>query len=355
MEPVRFHPLTVGEVERLTDDAVAVTFDVPEQLSDEFAYLPGQHITLRTTIDGVDVRRSYSICSPAGNGRLRVGIKQLDGGAFSTWANTRLIEGATLQVMPPIGEFIVEPEPATARHYAAIAAGSGITPVLSHLTTVLQMEPDSRCTLIYGNRESRSVMFLEELEGLKDRYLDRFQLIHVLSREEASVPLFSGRLDRNKIGALLDAVVDSATVDDWYLCGPYEMVEGAREVLVARGVHEAHLHQELFFSEPRPEEVTQPEDTTGFSTVRFVLESRASTVLVDPGGPPILDHALSVRRELPFSCRGGMCTTCRARVLTGEVRMDKNWSLTEDELASGYVLTCQSHPVSETVEITYDV
>ncbi|RPI26059.1 MAG: phenylacetate-CoA oxygenase/reductase subunit PaaK [Actinobacteria bacterium] len=355
MEGARFHSLTVGDVERLTDDAVAVTLEVPDDLAAAFAYRPGQHVTLRATIHGADVRRSYSICSDATEGRLRVGIKRLDGGTFSTWANEQLHPGATLQVMPPGGEFIIDPDPGTARHYAAIAAGSGITPVLSHVSTVLQVEPESRFTLVFGNRESRSVMFLEELEGLKDRYLERFQLIHVLSREEASVPLFSGRLDQGKLNALLDTVVDAASVDDWYLCGPYEMVDDARSVLLARGVPEARVHQELFFSEPSGAPPEEPEDTTGFSTVRFVLEARASTVLVDPGGLPILDHALTVRRELPFSCRGGMCTTCKARVVAGEVRMDKNWSLTQEELDAGYILTCQSHPVSDSVELTYDV
>jgi ring-1,2-phenylacetyl-CoA epoxidase subunit PaaE len=355
MASVRFHQLTVGDVERLTDDAVAVTLDIPEGLVDQFIHRPGQHVTLRTTIDGVDVRRSYSICSSPTSGRLRVGIKRLEGGAFSTWANTHLVSGATLEVMPPIGDFTIDPDPTRAKHYAAIAAGSGITPVLSHVASILEGEPSSRFTLIFGNRESRSVMFLEELEGLKDRHLDRFHLIHVLSREEASVPLFSGRLDPEKVTDLLDTVVDSTTVDEWYLCGPFEMVEGARTALLERGIAEENIHEELFFSEPRPIPPATPDDTTGLATVRFILDARASTVMVDRDGPPILDHALTVRRELPFSCRGGMCTTCKARVIDGEVRMDKNWSLTDDELAAGYVLTCQSHPVSETLELTYDV
>lgn len=355
MDAVRFHTLTVGDVERLTDDAVAVTLEVPDHLALEFAHLPGQHVTLRATIDGVDVRRSYSICSTPAPGSLRVGIKRLEGGAFSTWANTELAPGIAIEVMPPIGEFVIAPDPTRSRHYAAIAAGSGITPVLAHVESVLEEEPDSRFTLIFGNRESRSVMFLEELEGLKDRHLDRFHLVHVLSREEASVPLFCGRLDTERITELLDTVVDADTVDDWYLCGPYQMVEGARRALHERGVADAAIHEELFFSEPIAETIAPPADTAGMSTVRFVLEGRASTVVVDPDGPPILDHALTVRRELPFSCRGGMCTTCRAQVVEGEVRMDKNWSLTADELAAGYVLTCQSHPVSDSVDLSYDV
>lgn len=355
MSSVEFHTLRVAAVERLTDDAVAVTFSVPDELVETFRYLPGQHVTLRTHIDGADIRRSYSICAPATSGALRVGIKRLPGGVFSNWANDELHADQALEVMAPIGEFTIEPDPARGLHYGAIAAGSGITPILSHVSTVLAVEPDSRFTLIFGNRESRSVMFLEELEGLKDRYLDRFNLIHVLSREETSVPLFSGRIDEEKLDALLSTVVDAATVDHWYLCGPYQMVESAHRVLLDRGVPEARVHTELFFSEPIDLPPPAPPDTTGYTEVRFELGGRFSTVMVDPSGAPILDHALAVRNELPFSCRGGMCTTCKARVLDGEVRMDKNWSLTDAEIADGYVLTCQAHPVSDAVELTYDV
>lgn len=355
MPSVEFHTLRVAEVERLTDDAVAVTFDVPEELTDAFRYLPGQHVTLRASIGGADVRRSYSICAPATSARLRVGIKRLPGGAFSNWANDELEPGRELEVMAPIGEFTIEPDPGRGLHYAAIAAGSGITPILSHVSTVLEVERDSMFTLVFGNRETRSVMFLEELEGLKDRYLDRFNLIHVLSREEAAVPLFSGRLDEEKLAALLSTVVDADTVDHWYLCGPYQMVETAHRLLLDRGVPETRVHTELFFSEPIDLPPPAPADTAGYARVRFELGGRSSTVMVDPGGAPILDHALTVRNELPFSCRGGMCTTCKARVLDGDVRMDKNWSLTDAEIAEGYVLTCQAHPVSEAVELTYDV
>jgi len=356
MAGVEFHTLTVDAVERLTEDAVAVSFEVPEALTETFRYLPGQHVTLRTTIEGTDVRRSYSICADAGTGDVRVGIKRLPGGVFSTWANEVLTPGDQIEVTPPIGEFIVVPDPAEAHHYVGIAAGSGITPVFGQVASILATEPASRYTLIYGNRESRSVMLLEELQGLKDRNLDRFQLIHVLSREDTAVPLFSGRIDEEKLDDLFDSVVATATVDGWYLCGPLDMVEAARRALVRRGVADDLVHDELFFSEPGAVAiVVTDDDVTDHSLVRFELEGRASQVLVDPGGPPILDHALAVRRELPFSCRGGMCTTCRARIVSGEVTMDKNWSLTTDELSAGLILTCQAHPVSDRVELTYDV
>jgi ring-1,2-phenylacetyl-CoA epoxidase subunit PaaE len=355
MEGAEFHSLEVADVERLTDDAVAVTFAVPADLVDRFRYRPGQHVTVRASIDGEDVRRSYSICADATTGTLRVGIKRLPGGTFSTWANESLEVGQQLGVATPVGEFTIEPERNGARHYGAVAAGSGITPVLSLISTTLAVEPQSRFTLLYGNQESRTIMFLEELEGLKDRYPDRFHLIHVLSREDAVVPLFSGRLDRGKLEQLLDAVVDDTTVDDWYLCGPHEMVETARLLLTDRGFDPGAIHDELFFSGPPPELPPDAGDDLGLPLVRFTLDGRTSQVRVPGAGAPILDYALTVRRELPFSCRGGMCTSCRARVVTGEVRLDKNWSLTTEELESGQVLTCQAHPVTDDVELTYDL
>jgi ring-1,2-phenylacetyl-CoA epoxidase subunit PaaE len=352
-----FHELTVDDVTPLTADAVAVSFSVPESLADTFRYLPGQHVTLRAEIDGADVRRSYSICANANRGTLRVGIKHLEGGAFSTFANRRLRAGDRLDVMPPTGEFTITPVAGRARHYGAIVAGSGITPVLSLISTVLETEPASTFTLMFGNRESRSIMFLEELEGVKDRHPDRFHLIHVLSREPSAVPLFTGRVDAAKVEELLDSIVDADTVDDWYLCGPYGVVEDARKVLTARGIAEDRINDELFFSEPLPEPppAPAPEDQSGFAGVVFTLDGRASRVAVDPDGPPILDYALQVRREVPFSCRGGMCTTCKAKVDEGSAVLDQNWALTQEELDAGFILTCQAHPTTDTLEISYDV
>jgi ring-1,2-phenylacetyl-CoA epoxidase subunit PaaE len=353
---VTFHPLRIAEVHPETDEAVSVTFDVPPALADEFRYLPGQHVTLRAMIDGEDVRRSYSICANAVSGALRVGIKRLAGGAFSTFATTRLNSGDTLDVMPPVGEFTLSPDPANRRHVAAVAAGSGITPVLSLASTLLAVEPQSRFTLVFGNRQARTVMFLEEVEGLKDRYADRFHLIHVLSREGAAAPLFTGRLDEDKLDELLDRVVDTASVDDWYLCGPYDMVSAARRVLERRGVAAQCVHDELFFAGPLDASQLPPpppEDEEGTVLLSFVLEGRSSTVRMRPD-TAVLDAALSVRRELPFSCKGGMCASCKARVLEGEVAMTKNFALTADDLDAGYVLTCQAHPVTERIVVDYD-
>ncbi len=350
-----FFPLRVVEVAAETDDAVSVTFDVPEELGDQFRYLPGQHVTVRAVIHGDDVRRSYSICANANTGKLRVGIKRLPGGAFSTFATTELKAGDVLEVMPPIGEFTIDPDPATQRHYAAIAAGSGITPVLSLVSTVLEVEPHSRFTLIFGNRGASSIMFLEDLEGLKDRYPDRFHLIHVLSRESGTVPLFSGRIDSEKLEQLFTTVVEAHTVDEWYLCGPYDMVQTAHAVLRDRGVGPEHLHDELFFAGPIDPSLLppEPEDAPGAVALAFTLEGRQSTIRMRPE-TSILDAALTVRRELPYSCKGGMCASCKARVIEGTVEMDKNYALVEEDLAAGYVLTCQAHPTSDRVVVDFD-
>ncbi len=355
MTALVFHPLRVVEVAPETDDAVSVTFDVPAELSDVFRYLPGQHVTIRALIDGEDVRRSYSICANASTGKLRVGIKRLAGGAFSTYATTELRAGDVLEVMPPIGEFTIQPDPAAKRHYGAISAGSGITPVISLVSTVLEVEPHSRFTLIFGNRGAASIMFLEELEGLKDRYPDRFQLVHVLSREGGTVPLFSGRIDADKLNQLFAAVVDADTVDDWYLCGPYEVVQTAHAVLRDRGVAPEHLHDELFFAGPLdPSSLPpEPDDEPGAVSLSFTLDGRESTVRMRQE-TSILDAALVVRRELPYSCKGGMCASCKARVVDGSVTMDKNYALVEEDLAAGFVLTCQAHPTSDSVSVDFD-
>ena len=352
-----FHPLVVSDIEPLTDESVAVTFAVPDHLSDTFTYLPGQHVTVRSMIDGDDVRRSYSICANANTGVLRVGIKRLEGGVFSTWATKELQVGDVLDVMPPVGEFIAHPDPERSRSYGAIAAGSGITPVLSLAWTLLDTEQASTFTLIYGNRETGSIMFLEEVEALKDRFPTRFQLVHVLSRESQVIPLFEGRIDHEKLEALFAVAVDPSRIDEWFLCGPYGMVTAARGVLEARGV-EAHLvHDELFFAGDAPPLPPQDptDDTEGYSAVRFTLDGRTSVVAVDPEGHSILDHALTVRRDLPFSCKGGVCATCKAKVISGDVAMDQNWALVPEEVDAGLVLTCQAHPRSETVELDYDV
>ncbi len=351
---VDYHELEVEAVEALTDSAVAVTLGVPGTLRPRFTHVPGQHVVVKADIDGETVRRSYSICSPAGAANLTIGIKKLPGGAFSTYANERLRPGDVLEVTPPTGEFTLAPDPDHTGHYVAIVAGSGITPVLSMIASVLPVETASRFTLIYGNRDGGSVMFLDELDTLKNRYPDRFSIFHVLSREPQAIPLLEGRIDEDKLTRMFRTVVDAATATGWYLCGPAGVVEAARAVLAAGGFPDEDVHFERFYAGGAAASTTAPDDVSG-SVVRFTLHGRTSTVVVDPARAPILDHALAARPETPFSCRSGACASCRAQVTSGEVVMDRNWALNEQEVAAGQILTCQAHPVSPVVEITYDL
>lgn len=360
-----FHELTVSRVERLTDGAVAIGFAVPEELREEFDFKPGQHLTLRATIEGQDVRRSYSICRSHGDwqrtGELRVASARVPGGLMSTWLNESVTPGSTLQVMTPLGGFTCPTRPETARHHVAFAAGSGITPVLSIITTVLEDEPLSRVTLYFGNRRTDSVMFLEELMDLKNRFPERFTLVHVLSREVQDVELFTGRIDRDKIERFLEIFTPADDVDEWYLCGPFGMVETAREVLAERGVDDHHVHHEVFHVDDEgpvvPPTVGQaPVDPAAEpeAVVTVTLDGRTTKVPMPTRAETILNATLRERPDAPFSCTGGVCGTCRARVVRGEVRMDRNYALEPDEVAAGIVLACQAHPVTDEVELDYD-
>ncbi|MFV1969928.1 MAG: 2Fe-2S iron-sulfur cluster-binding protein [Acidimicrobiia bacterium] len=354
MQAAKFHKLTVASVDTVTDESVRVTFDVPQRLEATFAHIPGQHVIVRATIGGETVRRSYSICSRAGSRSLQVGIKHLRGGVFSSFANTELEAGDVIEVTPPTGEFTVTTDPGNKRHYVAIVAGSGITPVLSMIESVLADEPESRFTLVYGNKDGRSVMFLDDLDRLKNHHPGRFVLFNILSRESNVIPVFEGRLDEGKLVQLLTTVVDAASATDWYLCGPAGVVEAARSVLARGGVPPDKIRDELFYAGGDAPPRVAVDDEVG-STVKVTIDGRTSKLVVDPEGAPILDHVLAIRPEAPFSCRSGACASCRAQVTTGEVRMDRNWALEESEVAAGQILTCQSHPVSDIVELTYDV
>jgi ring-1,2-phenylacetyl-CoA epoxidase subunit PaaE len=369
-----FHQLPVVAVEVLTDDAVAISFAVPEPLREAFAFRAGQHLTVRRLIEdgaggagsasagaGGDVRRSYSICSTpdelARHGRLRIGVRQVPGGIYSTYALTGLRPGDLVEVLPPLGHFSTAFDPARSRHYAAVVAGSGITPVLSIAATALATEAQSRMTVLYGNRSSATVMFAEELADLKDRYPTRLHLVHVLSREPGDAELLSGRLDADRLARLLDSLVDPASVDEWFLCGPYGMVLDAKGVLAERGVPPSAVHTELFHvaetapAAPRP--VGAQTAGAGETRVSVRLDGRVSNFMMGRD-ERVLDAALRVRSELPYACRGGVCSTCRAKVVEGEVRMAGNYALEPDELAAGYVLTCQSSPVGDRLTIDYD-
>jgi ring-1,2-phenylacetyl-CoA epoxidase subunit PaaE len=357
----QFHPLTVAHVERLTDDAVAITFTVPDELRESYRYEPGQHLTLRATIGGEEVRQSYSICLAPSEaertGTLRVASARVQGGRMSNWLNDSVAAGDVLDVMTPLGTFTCPTRPDGIRHHLAIAAGSGITPVLSLLTTVLEEEPGSRVTLLFGNRRTASVMFLEELEDLKNRYLGRFQLVNVLSREPQDVELFSGRLDVERIGRILEVLAPIETVDEWYLCGPYGMVTGAQELLRDAGVDGRHVHHEIFHvaeQESPRQEVVVDESAPPAAVVTVNLDGRTTRVEMPTKDETILNATLRSRPDAPYSCTGGVCGTCRARLVSGEVRMDRNYALEPEEVAAGMVLACQSHPVTDEVSLDYD-
>jgi ring-1,2-phenylacetyl-CoA epoxidase subunit PaaE len=353
-----FHPLTIASIDPVTEDSVAITFDVPEHLRDDYAFTQGQHLTIRTELAGDDVRRNYSICSPVSSGVLRVAVKRLPGGAFSEHALDVLEVGDVLEVMTPSGRFFTELDPEHEKHYVCIAAGSGITPVLSIVATTLETEPGSQVTLLYANRTHKTVMFLEEVEDLKDRYRERFHLVHVLSREPQEVDLFSGRLDADRLQRIVDTVLPVDTVDEWFLCGPFEMVSSLRSMLVAAGVSKKAVHAEVFHVESAPpvRRTPPPGDVApeGGAEVTITLDGRTSSFRLAPDGPSVLEAALAVRADAPFACKGGVCGTCRAKVLQGSVEMDTNWALEPDEVEKGYVLTCQSHPTSDTVVVDYD-
>ncbi len=347
------HTLRVGAVERLTEDSVAITFDVPEELRSAFDFRPGQHVAIvRPAID--ELRRSYSICSPVG-GALRVAVKVLPGGRFSSFALTSLQPGDTLEVLPPVGRFTTALDGARARHYAGIAAGSGITPVISILSSALAIEPQSRFTLIYGNRTVASIMFLEELEDLKDRYRERLQLVHILSREAPEADLLAGRIDRAKLTRMFEVLLPPDSVEEWFLCGPLSMIDEARAALLEAAVPAAAIHRELFHAEDvAPVAVSDTATSGSGAAVEVILDGRRSKLTVPHVGVSILEATLRVRPDAPFACRGGVCGTCRCRLLEGQVRMDHAYALEEDELADGLVLACQSHPVSDTVVLDFD-
>ena len=349
------HGLRVAAVEPLTEDSVTITFEIPDGLRDVYDFVQGQHVSVRCRVAGDELRRNYSICTAAGSGVLRIAVKRLEGGAFSSYAHARLRAGDVLEVMTPTGRFQTALDPARSRHHAFIAAGSGITPVLSLLATTLAVEPRSRVTLLYGNRTTASIMFLEELCDLKNRHPARFHLVHVLSRERQEAELLSGRLDPDRLSRVLDGLVDPAGVDEWFVCGPQRMIEEARVTLLERGIEAGHIHSELFHAGADPSPPPPPAAVAeGISRVTVMLDGCSSSFELAPDGERILDATLRVRPDAPFACRDGVCGTCRARVLEGAVIMDRNHALEREEVDTGFVLACQSHPASPTVTLDFD-
>ncbi|CAM5520054.1 2Fe-2S iron-sulfur cluster-binding protein [Streptomyces canus] len=349
----RFHPLPVAAVDRLTDDSVALTLSVPPELREEYRHAAGQHLALRRTADGQEIRRTYSICSPApdaeGPRALRVGVRLVEGGAFSTYALKEINVGDELEVMTPAGRFTLDPAPGL---YAAIVGGSGITPVLSIAATLLAREPGARFCLIRSDRTSASTMFLEEVADLKDRHPERFQLVTVLSREEQQAGLPSGRLDRERLTGLLPALLPVDRVAGWFLCGPFGLVQGAEKALRGLGVARTRIHEEIFHVDAGASPA-QTAPAPAHSTVTARLDGRGGSWPVQDG-ESLLETVLRNRSDAPYACKGGVCGTCRAFLVSGEVRMDRNFALEPEETQAGYVLACQSHPVTEKVELDFD-
>lgn len=354
----QFHSLTVKQVRTETRDAVSILFDVPATLSHQFRFTQGQYLVMRTQLDGEEVRRSYSICTGVNDGELRVAVKRVPGGRFSAFANDVLSAGDVLEVMPPAGSFNVPLAPERQGRYLAVAAGSGITPILSIIKTTLETEPNSHFTLLYGNRASSSALFREQLEDLKNRYLQRLNLIFVFSREQQDIDLYNGRIDADKCGQLFSRWIDVPRLDAAFICGPQAMTEIVRDRLKDSGMAAERIHFELFAAagnEQRREarEAARQADSA-VSQITVISDGRALAFDLPRNSQSILDAGNAIGAELPYSCKAGVCSTCKCKVVEGEVEMDSNHALEDYEVAAGYVLSCQSYPVSDKVVLDFD-
>ncbi|MQA21460.1 1,2-phenylacetyl-CoA epoxidase subunit PaaE [Rugamonas rivuli] len=354
----KFHPLTVSQVRNETRDTIAVTFAVPPELQDSFKFQQGQHLTLRAHIADEDVRRSYSICSAVQDGALRVAIKRTQGGLFSSWANDTIKPGVTLEVMPPMGHFNVPLDAANRKHYLAFAAGSGITPILSIIKTTLAAEPHSRFTLFYGNRASSSVIFKDELSDLKDTYMERLKLAYVMSREQQDIELFNGRITKDKAAQFLKYWVRPEDIDVAFICGPEDMMHGVSEALQEAGVAKSQIKIELFAAsipkhQHKPRAI-DPQAGRHETEVTVIMDGNATSFTMDQDKESLLDAGLKAGIDMRYSCKGGVCSTCRCKLLEGQVDMDVNYALEDYEIARGYVLSCQSFPITDKVVIDFD-
>ena len=356
---IHFHPLTIKKIQKETPDCVSVEFTVPQSLEESFQFKQGQSLTMRATINGEEVRRTYSICSSPLDNQWKVAIKKVEGGLFSAFANVELKKGDTLEVMEPVGKFYTELNPSQKKNYLAFAAGSGITPVLSLIKTTLATEPASSFTLVYGNKSRSSIIFFEELEGLKNKYMERFTLIHVLSREKTDASISFGRITADKLNDL-GKLIDYSNTDEFFVCGPEEMIFGVKGFLEANGIDKKKIHFELFTSpgvkKPEARSQNAGENTGPNSKITVKLDGRSFDFdLSLTSDTTILDAALQQGADLPYACKGGMCCTCKAKLVEGEVMMDVHWGLDEEEIEQGYILTCQSHPKTEKVVVDFDV
>lgn len=352
------HKIKVKKVIKETADCVSVSFDISKDLQPKFQYKSGQYLALETEINGEKVRRSYSLCSAPYENEWKVAIKKVEGGKFSTFANEELENNDELSVMVPAGGFALTPDKEAANHYVAYGAGSGITPILSMIKTVMHDEPKSRFTLFYGNRNFDSIIFREEIEGLKNIYLDRLSVHHILSKEKLGSPLFFGRIDAQKCEKFGKVFYDPAEVKGYYLCGPAQMIFGVKDQLIAQGVDSSKIHFELFntsdipVTEKKEAEVTFDSDAE--SKVTIILDGESFDMPLEYGGASILDAALVAGADLPYACKGGVCSTCKAQITKGEATMDINYALEPDEVENGFILTCQAHPRTSEVTVNFD-
>lgn len=363
MSTSHFHTLTIKEVRPETAECVSVSFYIPETLQETFSFLPGQYLTLRKLIDGAEVRRSYSICSAPGENELRVAVKKVDQGKFSGFVNTGLKAGDMLEVMPPMGKFTPRTSDKPAKKYLAFAAGSGITPIIGIMKSVLQQEPGSEFTLVYGNKNRGSIIFKEGIEALKNRYMNRLRIYHVFTRETMDTPLFNGRINIEKAKGFSEKLVDARSMDEIFICGPEDMILGLRDYFIDElGIAATKVHFELFSSPDQPRAVPkewaakqQQIDPAKVSQVTVRLDGAAFEMALPYGGDNILDAALQQGADLPYACKGGVCSTCKAKLVSGEVDMEVNYALEPDELAANFILTCQAHPRTEKVVVDFDI
>lgn len=363
MSSPKFHSLKVKQIKRETADAVSIALDIPNDLKNDYSFTQGQYITFKKTFNGEEIRRSYSICSSPLDNELRVGIKMVENGLFSTYANKELKEGDSLEVMTPMGMFFTELNSSNSKNYVAFAAGSGITPIMSIIKTTLATEPNSTFTLVYSNKNTGSVMFLEEIEALKNVYLERFTVFHLLSRESVDVPVLNGRISREKCQELFDKnLIDSSKMSEVFVCGPEEMIYAVKDSFTAKNFDSKHIHFELFTS-PSQTQTTQKtatqtqdsSDSQAKASVSVKIDGITYQLDLPYAGETILDAALKTGADLPFACKGGVCCTCRAKITKGTASMDMNFSLEDDEVEKGYILTCQAHPTSEEVFVDFDI
>ncbi len=358
----KFHKLTVKNIRPETDECVSIAFHVPEELKPEFEFTQGQYVTLRTDINGEDIRRSYSICAAPHEGELRVAVKKVPQGKFSTFANEVLAEGDEMQVMTPQGRFFTELKENQQKHYVAFAAGSGITPVMSIMKSVLKVEPQSNFTLFYGNKDAQHIIFKEQIEDLKNVHMQRVRVHHVLSRENPGADLFHGRIDEEKCNSFCNLLLNPQNIDEVFLCGPEPMIKAASNVLEDKGVPTVNIHYELFTSPNQPSAKQHATAKKGAEVkgsveegrVKVILDGEETNITVGTDGDNILDAALKAGTDVPFACKGAVCMTCKAKVLKGDVKMDKNYALLDEEVNQGYVLTCQAHPTTDEVVVSFD-